>query len=450
MMNNKKIKLSRRRRSKDLQQRDKEVLKLNQELVNNVKEFDTLKEKYNNNLVKYNLLAKLISTSNNIAEVASYFSILESRLLPFLKEINIPLDKTTIISELQDLGNKLKIASACPELYYKKIIAIAGGFSAGKSRFINSLFLINRKDEKESLKLPVDINPMTAIPTYILNSEDKFFKAVNNDGALINLLDISTKPQDFITHKFLESFGFNFKKIMPFIFLGTPLSYQNLCFVDTPGYNPGDEVITQKDRQTAKEFVDSSDILIWVIGADANGTIIRDDIEFLKAILDNNEKPLYIILNKADLKDEETLADIIDEIDETLEDEYIPFVGISAYSSNQSKEFCYRRKSLIDFLAENDIKSNRYQLLLHQLMNVHNKCRDAIEKQINKNKDIRGEINVLELFINELSGDKKRVEKQLDKLHNYFPSSTGLNKNLDEIDKIFSEIGSVITSILKI
>jgi len=51
------------------------------------------------------------------------------------------------------------------ELLKRQIISVAGGFSSGKSAFINSLLHQNVK-----IQLPEGVLPTTAIPMYILQT----------------------------------------------------------------------------------------------------------------------------------------------------------------------------------------------------------------------------------------------------------------------------------------
>ena len=61
------------------------------------------------------------------------------------------------ILKLQSIEKELELITIYPNLYQKSVIAIGGGFSSGKSSFINSLII----DKK--VKLPEGINPTTAL-----------------------------------------------------------------------------------------------------------------------------------------------------------------------------------------------------------------------------------------------------------------------------------------------
>src|SRR5699024_6452488 len=132
------------------------------------------------------------------------------------------------------------------------------------------------------------------------------------------------------------------KSIMPYMSISIPMieGLEEVCVVDTPGYNPADTMgYTKNDKDVALKFATQSDALIWVIGLDANGTISVSDLEFINDA--DFDKPVYFVLNKADLRTMQDIEEILDDIEETLEFEEIEYKGISAYSSTQGVERCY-------------------------------------------------------------------------------------------------------------
>ena len=212
--------------------------------------------------------------------------------------------------------------------------------------------------------------PTTAIPSYVIDNNENIFIACNKKGGVINLEEIDKEFHSKLSHDFIKSFGFNLKELMPFMIIGTNMNYKHICFVDTPGYNPSSSGFTNEDINTAKEFLENSDVFIWLIGADANGTISSTDIEFLQK-LNLSQKKLYVVLNKADLRTIDSLEDVLDEIEETLEDYDIEIEGISAYSSIMKEEFSYKNLSLFVFVLYFPIllKYHLYnKLFFHQVL----------------------------------------------------------------------------------
>lgn len=343
--------------------------------------------------LRQTLVARLLSANNQNASVIQYFDVLNGDFLEFANEEDSLKDEAAAFLELQSIGDELKVIASYPEFYKKRSVAIAGGFSAGKSEFISSLF------EDKSIHLPIGIEPTTAIPTYVLNGNQNGLIGCSKNGGVINLLDIDPNFQHKLSHHFIRSFGFNLKSIMPFVFLTTPMNYQHLCFIDTPGYNPSDvaDGHTSEDIKTAEEFVQNAEALLWLIGLDSNGTIAKSDLDFLDNVSRNINKPLYIVLNKSDLRPRDQLEDIMDEIIETLDDYDIEIVGISAYSSIYKEEYTYQKQSLLDFLNDLDTPSDKYRLILQRLHAIDEKYQCAMLKKIKENQQINTILNGFKL-----------------------------------------------------
>lgn len=365
------------------------------ELTDKLNQVNTSYNKLENQLVHVNqqlseielrqsLVGKLLSATNQNPHVAQYFHLLNHDFLAFANEEDSLQDEAAALLELQAIGDELKVIGSYPEFYKKRSVAIAGGFSAGKSEFISSLF------QDKSVRLPIGIEPTTAIPTYALNGSQNGLLGCSQNGGVINLLDIEPNFQHKLSHNFIRSFGFNLKSIMPFVFLTTPMQYEHLCFIDTPGYNPSDvaDGHTSEDVKTAEEFVQNAEALLWLIGLDSNGTIAKSDLDFLDKVHQNIGKPLYIVLNKADLKPQHEIEDIMDEIVDTLDDYDIEIVGISAYSSISKLEYLYQKQSLFDFLNELDTPSDKQHLILQRLYQIDEKYQRAILQTMKESKQI--------------------------------------------------------------
>ena len=360
------------------------LLERNNEITDLKSQTVTLKNTITEDKLRQTLIARLLSAPNFNQGVKDYFQLLEHDFLEFTNQEDSLEEEAAAILELQAIGEELKVVGAYPEFYKKRSLAIAGGFSAGKSEFISSLF------EDASVRLPIGIEPTTAIPTYTLNGEENGVIGCNNNGGVIDLFEIDPDFQHKLSHTFIRSFGFNLKSIMPFVFVTTPMAFKHLCFIDTPGYNPSDvaEGHTSEDIKTAEEFVQNAEALLWLIGLDSNGTISKSDLDFLEYIGQHSHKPLYIVLNKADLRPFDQLEDIVEEVADTLNDYDIEIVGISAYSSITKEEFIFYKKSLHAFLTELDVPSKKYDLILQRLYAVDEKYQRAILRDIKENKQI--------------------------------------------------------------
>ena len=389
-----------------LNRAEQELPELKKQLEQAQQKLEQLQKNLSESELRQTLIADLLSANNLNPGVREYFCLLKGDFLEFANQEDSLKDEAAAFLELQAIGDELKVIGAYPEFYKKRSIAIAGGFSAGKSEFISSLF------EDPNIRLPIGIEPTTAIPTYALNGQENGVIGCSQNGGVIDLLKIDPDFQQKLSHNFIRSFGFNLKTIMPFVFMTTPMKFEHLCFIDTPGYNPSDvaDGHTVEDVKTAQEFVQNSEALLWLIGLDSNGTISKSDLDFLDHAGQYSQKPLYIVLNKADLRPYDQLEEIMAEIADTLDDYDIEIAGISAYSSITKEEYSYHKQSLHTFLASLDQPSEKQTLLMRRLFAVDEKYQRAILRTIKENKQINAtlsgfKLDLLENGFDDLSSD---------------------------------------------
>jgi GTPase SAR1 family protein len=311
-------------------------------------------------------------------------------------------------------------------------VAVGGGFSAGKSEFINSFFI------DKSIKLPVGINPVTAIPTYITVGEKNAIKGYSYKGGMV---EITPKLYGKLSHDFIKSLGFNLKDIAPLMSIETPMeSYENICFIDTPGYNPSNTGYTQDDGKTSKEYLEHANTLLWVIGIDTNGTIPASDLDFLENIM-LDDKKIYVIANKADLRSSGDVDEILDEFEEILDEYGIEHEGISAFSSVNKQEIAYRGKPLFEFLEKINSPVEVQSSILSELNSVFDMYDKAIREQIKWTQGVQSHFKSLELDLLEtgmLDSDEK-VDERLEKMRSLFKTSS-LEKQLKELDALREKI----------
>ena len=401
-----------------LNQAEQELPELKKQLEQAQQKLAQLQRNLSESELRQTLIADLLSANNLNPGVRQYFQLLGGEFLEFANQEDSLKDEAAAFLELQAIGDELKVIGSYPEFYKKRSIAIAGGFSAGKSEFISSLF------EDPNIRLPIGIEPTTAIPTYALNGQENGVIGCSQNGGVIDLLKIDPDFQQKLSHNFIRSFGFNLKTIMPFVFMTTPMKFEHLCFIDTPGYNPSDvaDGHTAEDVKTAQEFVQNSEALLWLIGLDSNGTISKSDLDFLDHAGQYSQKPLYIVLNKADLRPYDQLEEIMAEIADTLDDYDIEIAGISAYSSITKEEYSYYKQSLHAFLASLDQPSEKQTLLMQRLFAVDEKYQRAILRTIKENKQINAtlsgfKLDLLENGFDDLSSD---LYEKLGKMNSIF------------------------------
>ncbi len=303
-----------------LNEKNKIIEKRTEDLSLKKEECLTLKSAHHAVNTKFSLISNLLSAKQSDNQgLAEFKRIFSEDFIDFANKESSLAEEARMILDLQNIEHELDLIVNTEGIASKNIIAIGGGFSSGKSAFVSSFFKSNE------IELPIGINPVTAIPSYITSGNKDLIKGLSKKGGSIN---ISTSLYKELSHDFVKSFDFNLKDIMPAMVIETEIEkYDQICFIDTPGYNPAaTDGFTSEDKNTAQEFLEQANTLLWLIGLDSNGTIGQTDLDFLEA-LDLYDKELYIIANKADLRAESDLEDILDEIEESLEDCDIPIAG---------------------------------------------------------------------------------------------------------------------------
>ena len=83
--------------------------------------------------------------------------------LPEILEKNAPSNFTELFFDFKQEYERFKSFILYDKLIGKNIVALGGGFSSGKSAFLNSILGCEL--------LPSDISPSTSVPTYLVNGE---------------------------------------------------------------------------------------------------------------------------------------------------------------------------------------------------------------------------------------------------------------------------------------
>lgn len=381
--------------------------------------------------LKHKIIASLLNSRNQSEGLKQYFYVLHHDFLAFANEEASLVEEATALLKLQELGKELELVSNYPDFHHKRTLAVAGGFSAGKSAFISSLF------GNQEVKLPSDVKPTTAIPTYVMSDSQNRLLGVSSQGGVVDLHRIDNELYSKFSHQFINSFGFNLKSILTNLFLTTDLAFKHLCFIDTPGYNAAASSggFTDEDVQTAKDFTQQAEAVLWLIGLDANGTISETDCEFLSEIMQEQDKPLYIVLNKADVKPFSDLEKIMEKVVEYLDDYNIEFAGVSAYSARLKKEITYFKQPIMQFIQNLDKPSDKHRELLKKLYEVDLMYQKAILADIEEYQSLAKTFKTLALDLYEQDVDEETYEK-VDRLRKRFETK--------KMEQQFKNLGVVI------
>ncbi len=121
---------------------------------------------------------------------------MDNEFLEFASGVDSLKEKEIALLALQEIKKELQLVASYPSLFQKSMVAVGGGFSAGKSSFLNNVL---------GLKLPVGLDKTTAITTYCLKGEREVLMGVSQNGGMVELPDFS------FDHETLNAFGFDLK-----------------------------------------------------------------------------------------------------------------------------------------------------------------------------------------------------------------------------------------------
>ncbi|WP_084461760.1 GTPase domain-containing protein [Curvibacter gracilis] len=332
----------------------------------------------------------------------AFRDLLEHDVHALLSGVEVPSAITAeVLFRLQGVADKLELLGSSPALQCKTVVAVGGGFSSGKSSFITSFI------EDTQVSLPVGIEPVTSIPTYVMPGTGNTIRGYTYKGGVI---DIAPDFYNRLSHTFVHDLGFNLREILPFVAIETPLKgLEHLTFIDLPGYDAAQSegAHTDGDQQQAQVFISQAQALIWLVGIDSNGEMPKPDLDFLLK-QQNEERPLYVVLNKADLRPEESVVEVLEQLRHTLEDSGVNFEGLCAYSSMLGSQVKYRRKTLKSFLRELDQPVDVQATLLKELNATFRKLYNAMSRNAQSSTEIADVVNSLELDLHELGLFRKR------------------------------------------
>ncbi|WP_187942578.1 dynamin-like GTPase family protein [Helicobacter pylori] len=397
---------------------------------------------------RYDLIARILNAKTSNEGLEEYQSILDNEFLEFASGVDSLKKKEIALLMLQEIQKELQLVASYPSLFQKTMVAVGGGFSAGKSTFLNNLLGLK-------LKLPEDMNPTTAIPTYCLKGKKEVLMGFSQNGGMVEL------PHLKFNHQFLDSLGFNLKEIMPFMLLSAPsVPFEFLCFIDTPGYNPGNQGYTGGDKEASKESLKHAKHILWLISCERGG-IESDDLEFLQELYEEG-KQVFIVLSRADRRTKSQLEEVAKKIRETLKDNGIEFLGICAYSATryqEIKEFSEKSPvfdSLEKFLMKLNQRSEKQNEILGYLYEVHRMYEKAINQDANKFKRYQKTLHSVKLDLMQKGFDDFK-DATFNKIHSlkkeFSEQEESKRKNLaqlngvidlfkESIDKVFDRVSA--------
>lgn len=188
-------------------------------------------------------------------------------------------------------------------------VAVAGGYSAGKSTFLNCI-------TQSKKLLPTGIEPTSVVLTYVNCSCDNKSVAVRGENVAGNRVLLSTDVLESIRH---TSAGQNsvagvLKKLI--VDIPAAADYMDgIVFIDTPGYdNSASKDIgdASSDRDVALSCFDEADFVLWCVDVQ-KGTVGKSDLDVLDKRVKKGERrtPYALVVTKSSLKSPGELVNVM-------------------------------------------------------------------------------------------------------------------------------------------
>lgn len=390
-------------------------------------------------LKNFSLLKRIVSPENTVSAKVDLSTIdkLITTELPEALEDNAPSNFPQLYFDFRHEFERFKEFVLFDKLIGKNIVALGGGFSSGKSSFLNSIL-----GEKI---LPADINPSTSVPAYLVSGNDVSVYGINTFGSRV---DMEAEDVKLISHGFGklddDDNEATLGHILDSIFISSPLQpFENIALLDTPGYSKAEsaEYSAKTDEKIARVQLNSANYILWFVQADS-GTITQEDIAFLETL--NRDIPKLIIVNKADKVTEEDLAVIVRKIKDTLDVKGMQYTDVLTYTRKKGRN-CDREKILAQLNEWNKgVYESRFA---YNFKVLFTKCKEYYDSQIDEeakrlnrlNKALTlSENNDITECLTSLLGEIKRSKQRLT------DHKDTLKKLQDEFFSEMKRIGDIV------
>lgn len=249
------------------------------------------------------------------------------------------------LSDLDDKCRELELLLTAEESGKYTRIVVAGGFSSGKSSFLN------RITGSQAL-LPTGVEPVSVVTTYLSCSSELHelrVRGVNQKHAPV-ILDVDVLRA--IQHG--SKSNIYLASVLERLMVEVPSTrLDGLLFIDTPGYNNSDKVNASNgttDRETAERAMGEGDVLFWLVDA-SRGTLVKEDIAFIKTF---RGRKLFIF-NKSDKLGKAEAKQVVENANRLINKEFSveEVIDVMAYSTlDDEVYYSVRGYSIDDIINE--------------------------------------------------------------------------------------------------
>ena len=420
----------------DLSEEEKENIL--QVFTQNSKLLDSKNSYLNNPIKGMRLISNIIDSKekkekNKLEELFEKFdNFLNKEFIEFSSKISIE-NEAELYRELLTIRDEMYESIKFSELINKKHIGIGGSFSAGKSSFLNSI--LNRDINAEDI-LPIDSVPTTSIPTYIVKKQQSTSDSIdiysfNKNGEKSK---IDKESLLAISHEFNKIYKFGLISIINKIVVDVDsMPYENIAFLDTPGYSKADGK-ENIDNNIAQKHLQNIDSMIWLIDAD-NGVIRNGDMKFIKSLEFRGD--ILFIINKADKKPEKDIKEIIDVTKESLKRANISFVDVVAYSSHDKEEYFSSNKIESFLKSRNNLQIINFE---SKIIKILIEYKNHIKQMQKNSSDVLKVLNQIDLYGEEIIDSVDNFDELLQRSKKEVIKHKSDEKSYENIKKEIIEI----------
>lgn len=282
-----------------------------------------------------------------------------------------------------------------PWIKNKRVIAIVGEFSAGKTSIVNRIL---QQDDPEAVKLPVNSKETTAIPTYISKGVDFNSQFYSPDKELKN---ITKETFQNVTKSITDKINIS-PLIKYFVLSYNNEKLQDLSILDTPGFASNSNEIIKKTTEVVKE----ADALFWIIDANT-GDINQTSIEVMQKHL--NDIPIYFVINKIDTKSPPDRKLLEDKIKETAKKHNIPYKEILQFSIKEDVNILMDSIHKIAPKQQENIIEDINVFLVNKIKEFQTEIKDLRKEKKETNETTRQVEANLKIIEEDISDGAERV-----------------------------------------
>lgn len=380
-----------------------------------------------------NLIAQPSETERELAVALGHLEkLLKDDFLMLCSMDNMPA-QAQVFTRLQAAYNHLEDIALFSGLINRNVVAVGGGFSTGKSRFLNSLI-------KDNI-LPTDVTPTTAIPTYIMGAQEEKINAINTFNLKVPLDREALKA---ISHEFKQHYNVSFSHIIKVLTIEkSAFPYPNIAFLDTPGYDKYDSLIkgSMTDEQIAHDFLSRADYIIWLVDA-TNGTITETDLRFMQSL--DCQNPIFVIFSQADLIAPEAVDTMVEDARLTLHEIGIACAGVVGYSSSMPGITPDGAEGIHSYLSSINNRA-RYTTITKEFERLFEACLQYNQNEMVQAKDTLAILNRLNLEDNTTAKQQTELKPLI---NNYQQLVKHHKMSIHGYQSLFSRFEEAINEVL--